>query len=193
MDGSEAQRGEAAVVCAGMDTALLDLADRVLGLNRSAEELEFRHMTARAVIAFGFGVVLARLADRRFMGQNAGFDIMLVVVLGSVLSRGVNGDAAFFPTLGASAVLVLLHRLLGTLALRFHPFSELVKGRPETLVRRGVVDHAAMRRHKITPDDLDENLRLHGNVSGTADVEEARVERNGSISVVKTSNPDRRA
>lgn len=183
------QRAPAGWVSGGMDPMIFDLGDRLLGLSRSAGELEFGHMAARALVTFGFGVVLTRLADRRFMGRNAAFDVVLIVVLGSVLSRAINGGAAFFPTLGASAVLVLLHRLLGTLTLKFHAFSELVKGKPETLVRNGVVDHAALRRNKITPVDLDENLRLHGNVRDAGDVAEARLERNGSISVVKTS-PD---
>jgi uncharacterized membrane protein YcaP (DUF421 family) len=42
-----------------------------------------------------------------------------------------------------------------------------------------------MGRSKITNDDLDENLRLHGNIASPADVAEARLERNGAVSVVK--------
>jgi uncharacterized membrane protein YcaP (DUF421 family) len=40
-------------------------------------------------------------------------------------------------------------------------------------------------RCRISADDLDENLRLHGNVAGSGGVREARLERNGTISVVK--------
>jgi uncharacterized membrane protein YcaP (DUF421 family) len=159
--------------------------DRALGLSLQSHELGFGHMAARCFVVFCLGVILSRVGDRRMLAHNAGFDIVLLVILGSVLSRGINGQAAFFPTLGASAVLVLLHDLLGRLALRFHVVSQWVKGKPDVLVRNGVVDQAAMRRNKITEDDLDENLRLNGNVVGTDDVAEARLERNGSVSVVK--------
>jgi uncharacterized membrane protein YcaP (DUF421 family) len=159
--------------------------DRLLGLHVQAAQLEFSQMAWRAFVVFCFGVLLARVANRRMLGHNAGFDIMLLVVLGSVLSRGINGQAAFFPTLGASAVLVALHHLVATIAFHSHWFSSFVKGEPIVLVRDGKLDRDAMRRTKITGDDLDENLRLNGSVDGTDDVAEARLERNGTISVVK--------
>jgi uncharacterized membrane protein YcaP (DUF421 family) len=169
-----------------MGFELKETVDRILGLGLSPHDLGFGQMAARAVIVFCFAVLLARLGDRRMLGHNAGFDIVLLVILGSVLSRGVNGQAAFFPSLGASAALVLLHDLLGRLAQRWHWFSALTKGRPCVLVRDGKINHAELRRNKITTDDLEENLRLNGNVIEPRDVAEARLERNGSISVVKT-------
>jgi uncharacterized membrane protein YcaP (DUF421 family) len=164
--------------------------DRLLGLGVSAQHLEFSQMAFRALVVFCFGVCLARIADRRVLGHNAGFDIMLLVVLGSVLSRGINGQAAFFPSLGASLVLIVLHHVTASLALRSHWFSNLVKGDSEVLVRDGKVDRDALRRTKFTDDDLDENLRLNGSVRGTEDVAEARLERNGSVSVVKVKGKE---
>jgi uncharacterized membrane protein YcaP (DUF421 family) len=164
---------------------LYDFADRALGLELSARDLHFSHMAARSFVVFCFAIVLARAADRRFMGRSACFDFMLAVILGSVLSRGINGQAPFFATLGASALLVLLHHVVGTIAFRSHWFSDLVKGRDVVLVRDGQVDEGALRRNRITYDDLCENLRTNGNVHSLEDVEEARLERNGSVSVVK--------
>ena len=142
-----------------MQEFLTDWADRLLGLGLEAAELQFSHVAWRAVVVFCFGVFLARVADRRMLGHNAGFDIMLLVVLGSVLSRAINGQAPFFPTLGAGAVLVGLHHIVATIACRSHWFSQLLKGEPRTLVRDGKVDRAGLRRSNITEKDLDENLR----------------------------------
>lgn len=168
-----------------MSVAFTEFLDRLLGLELDAEDLEFRHMVWRTFIVFVVAVMLARLGARRFLAHNAGFDIMVAIVLGSVLSRGINGQAAFFPSLGASILLVALHHALATLTYHSHWFSQLVKGRPWVLVRSGELDRQAMERAKITADDLDENLRLHGNLGNTRDVAEARLERNGSVSVVK--------
>jgi uncharacterized membrane protein YcaP (DUF421 family) len=168
-----------------MFDTIRELADRWLGLGFNAGELHFSHMAWRALIVFCFGVFLARVADRRMLGHNAGFDIMLLVVLGSVLSRAINGQAAFFPTLGACAVLVALHHIVATVAFHSHGFSQLLKGRSRTLVHNGKVNRAALRSSKITDEDLDENLRLNGGIMDTNDVAEARLERNGSVSVVK--------
>lgn len=159
--------------------------DHFLGLHVQSKDLEFGQMAARAFVVFVFAIILARLADRRFMGRSACYDFMLAVILGSVLSRGINGQASFFPTLGASALLVLFHRLVGMIAFRSHRFSEWVKGTERVLVREGKVDHREMSRGDITIDDLWENLRVNGGIADLADVREARLERNGQISVVK--------
>ncbi len=159
--------------------------DQLLGLHVPAHELTFQHMALRSLVVFAFGVALVRCADRRFLGRNAGFDVLLGIILGSVLSRAINGQASFLPTLGASAVLVLLHRILGTIACRSHVFSRLMKGNAEILVSNGQIDDDALKRNKISRDDLDENLRLNGNAGQARSVFEARLERNGMISVVK--------
>src|SRR3954466_8183222 len=90
--------------------------DQVLGLHVSAADLTLAQMSARAMVVFVAGLIIVRAADRRFLGRNAGFDVLLAVVLGSVLSRGINGQANFFPTLGASVLLVILHRVVSMLA-----------------------------------------------------------------------------
>jgi uncharacterized membrane protein YcaP (DUF421 family) len=163
-----------------------DFLDELLGLSVEARDLEFDHMAWRGLVVFCYAVLLTRLGARRLLAHSAGFDIMVAVVLGSVLSRAINGQAAFFPTLGVSALLVLLHHVLATLTFHSHWLSQLIKGRPHVLVRDGKMDRVQMARSKITNDDLDENLRLHGNVRNAADVAEARLERNGAVSVVKT-------
>lgn len=159
--------------------------ENLLGLSLEAQDLHFSHMVWRAFVVFCVAVALVRLASRRLLGHGAGFDIIVAIVLGSVLSRGINGDASFFPTLGASALLVMLHHLIATLAYHSHWFSKLLKGEASVLVRDGRVDKSAMYRGQITPDDLDEKLRLNGQEADVTRVAEARLERDGDISVVK--------
>jgi len=158
-----------------------------LGLDVSVMALTWTQLCARTVVVFAFGLLLVRLADRRFLGRNAGFDVVLAIVLGSVVSRAINGQAAFFPTLGAGFVLVLLHRLLAIVSCRSHVVSRLLKGSDCLLIRDGQIDRVALRRAEFSEDDLLENLRLRGNVASAEDVAEARLERNGQISVVLKS------
>jgi uncharacterized membrane protein YcaP (DUF421 family) len=159
--------------------------DRLLGLHVTVDALTWGQFAARTVVVFLLGILLVRVADRRFLGRNAGFDVLLAIVLGSVLSRGINGQAPFLPTLGASVLLVFLHRLVGALACRWSAFSKLIKGDAIVLVKDGVRRPDAMRRVDISEDDLEENLRVNANVAKVEDVAEARLERNGLISAVK--------
>jgi uncharacterized membrane protein YcaP (DUF421 family) len=166
---------------------LVSAIDRALGLGLKADDLGFSHMALRAVAVFGFSLVLMGVSVRRLLGRNAALDVMLVVILGSVLSRAINGQASFYPTLGASLVLVLLHRLVAWLGLRSHAISLLSKGRDRVLVRDGRVDHGALREVMMTHDDLLENLRLNGKITQPSEVKEARLERSGTVSVIKRS------
>jgi uncharacterized membrane protein YcaP (DUF421 family) len=166
---------------------LWDISDRLLGLRIDANNLEFSHMAWRALMVFSFAILLARIAARRFLGHIAGFDVMMAIILGSVLSRAINGQAAFFPTLGAAVFLVFLHHVLAAVAYKSHWFSKLVKGSAQVLVRDGKPNERELRRARITADDLDESLRLNGNVVDMQEVGEARLERSGTISVVRAT------
>lgn len=157
----------------------------LLGLNKEGNELTFSQMAYRTVVVFVVAVLVSRIADRRMLGRLAGFDFIVGVVLGSVISRGINGDAKFLPSLGASVLLVLLHRILSAAAYQWHWVSRTVKGDDHMLVEDGRLNEEEMRRNHITRDDLYENLRLHGAVCGPEEVAEARLERDGRISVIK--------
>jgi len=61
----------------------------------------------------------------------------------------------------------------------------MVKGHSEILVADGQVDEKAMRRSHISRDDLQEEMRLNGNVEDPALVYRAYKERSGQISVVR--------
>ena len=167
-------------------TGFQDFLDELLGLSVDATDLAFSQMAWRGFIVFWFAILLVRTGARRLLAHGAGFDIMVAIVLGSVLSRAINGQSSFFPTLGVSALIVALHYALASLTFRSHWLSERVKGRARVLVRDGEVDRQQMGRSNITDDDLDEYLRLHGNVRDLSEVAEARLERNGAVSVVKT-------
>lgn len=168
--------------------ALAEVFDQLLGLHVEAKDLQFSQMACRAFVVFVAAIVLSRIADRRFMGRSAGYDFMLAIILGSVLSRGVNGQAPFFSTLGASALLIVLHRIVGALAFHSHPISKWLKGRASVLVENGRLNEREMRRYHITYDDLCEYLRINGAMTRVEDVARATLERNGSISVVKKAS-----
>lgn len=52
------------------------------------------------------------------------------------------------------------------------------------LVHAGKLDRSLMARHEIAEDDLREAMRTSG-IQDLADIEAARLERNGSISLLR--------
>lgn len=148
------------------------------------DSLSVVQMSLRAAVVFVIAVVLVRISKRRFMSRGSAFDLLLAVVLGSIVSRVITGDAPFFAGLAAALTLVAMHWLFSALGFRWHRFSVLVKGEPRVLVRDGRMNPTEMRASHITEGDLWEDLRGNG-VSDLSDVAEARLERNGEISVIQ--------
>jgi uncharacterized membrane protein YcaP (DUF421 family) len=154
-----------------------------LGLNE--EELGVRHMVVRAIVVFAIAVTIVRLGEKRFISENTAFDVILGVMLGSVVSRAITGQSPFVPTLCAAFVLVGLHWLLAQIAFRSSRFGTLIKGNTRVLIRDGSVDWDAMSRSNLSRDDLLGALRLQASLSDWEKVKEARLERNGEISVIR--------
>lgn len=146
-------------------------------------------LCARAVILFLFGVLCIRIAGRRTFSSITPLDIIVALIIGSNISRAMTGKAPFFPGLAATLVVVVLHRLLAMATLRWSPLARLMKSAPVTLVRDGVADEAAMRRHAIGRADLAEGLRME-QVDGIETVGLATLEAGGKISVVPRSRTE---
>lgn len=149
-----------------------------------AFDLNMAQVAVRTVIVYIVAIVLVRIGNKRFMGRNSAFDLLLGILLGSVFSRAITGQAPMIPTLASGAVLVGLHWISAALAIRFEAFGPWIKGRSRQLVKDGVVDRRAMRKSHIGAQDLNEALRVAGHTTDLKDVELASLERNGMISVV---------
>lgn len=141
-------------------------------------------MALRTVIVYAFALVLVRLGSRRLLAKPSAFDIIVAIMVGSIMSRAVNGSAPFVPTLIAGAVFLLMHWLFAALAVRMHWFSVALKGSRIALVRDGKVLSDGMRRANITDEDLAEALRLQIHDEDPSNVQVAYMERSGDISVV---------
>jgi uncharacterized membrane protein YcaP (DUF421 family) len=141
-------------------------------------------MALRAVVVHVVTVLMVRLGKKRFMGQSTAFDVILGIMLGSIVSRAITGNAPFFPAMAAAAVLLAMHWLFSALAFRSHRFGEAVKGEPRVLVRDGTIGWEAMRHAHMSERDLWEDLRGEG-VSRLEQVSEARLERSGNSALKK--------
>src|SRR3982751_6641843 len=84
----------------------------LLGLGTEPKDLTFLQISLRGVIVLVFTLIIVRLGDKRSLSKKSAFDAALLIILASVLARAINGSAAFFATLGGSAVIVGLHRLM---------------------------------------------------------------------------------
>ena len=156
-----------------------------LGLGVEPKDLTFIQISLRGIIVFLVTLVAMRLGHKRSLSRKTPFDAVLLVILAAVLSRAINGSAAFFATLGGGVVLVVLHRIFAYLAFYSHGFGILVKGTPDTIVRDGEYDFPVMRRNHVSTHDLEEDMRLSAHTDDLSKIRVARIERSGDISFVQ--------
>jgi uncharacterized membrane protein YcaP (DUF421 family) len=162
------------------------LLQTLLGISSEPRELTFLQVAIRGVIIFVATLAMVRLGTKRSLAEKTAFDAVLVVIIGSMLSRAINGSAAFFPTLGSGFVLVLLHRLFGLTAYYSHAFGILLKGKPVVLLQNGRLQRKNMLWNHITEHDFEEDMRLEAKTEDLSRIKVARIERSGDISFIKT-------
>lgn len=165
-----------------MLTAAKAFLDRALALGQ--DKITLIPMLLRTLIVYVTALIIVRLGEKRFFSKSTAFDLVLSIILGSVISRGINGSAPFFPTLAASLGLVLLHWILAALAFRSDWFGDLVKGHARVLIRDGELDWDSMSESHLSKQDLLSALRVESQIEDPDQVQIARLERSGDISVI---------
>jgi uncharacterized membrane protein YcaP (DUF421 family) len=159
--------------------------DSALGLSATkAEELSALQVSLRAMVVFLVLIAYVRFGKKRFLGQATGFDAVLVIVIGSVASRAISGTAPFIASLAATFTLVATHWVVSYVTEFSPALNYLVKGHDTLLIRDGRIDRKALKAAHMSDDDLAEDLRQNG-VPDASDVKEARLERNGKLSVIR--------
>lgn len=143
----------------------------------------FWRIVVTATVIYLVALLVVRVGKKRFIGRNTVFDAILGFMLGSTLARTINGSAPLVASVAAAFVLVGLHWVFGEIASRSDGFSRLVSGKPHVIVRDGNIDHKELHRHNLSHADLEGALHMAGAPS-VDEVELARFERDGSISVI---------
>lgn len=160
-------------------------------LGTDADSLATWQMALRAVLVYGAALAMVRLGEKRFLGKNTAFDVILGIILGSVVSRAVNSTDAILPTVVAGFVLVGLHWLAAVIAFHSDSLGSLFKGHPRILVEDGEIQWDAMRKSHMSERDLRAALRSNARLDDPGEVKIARLERSGEISVLKRDQAPR--
>jgi uncharacterized membrane protein YcaP (DUF421 family) len=150
----------------------------------SGEQLNALQMGVRAALAFLIALVLIRIGGVRIFRERSGLDVIIMIVMGSVLGRGIVGASPFWSTVAAAFVMIIVHRLLGWLTCKSKLIDFLIKGRQHILFENGKIIRENLQRAHLTDHDLFESLRLETKMDNLEKVEKAFIETNGRISFI---------
>jgi uncharacterized membrane protein YcaP (DUF421 family) len=156
----------------------------LLGLGLDVADVGPLQMALRTVLIYAATLAIVRVGSKRFLSQATAFDAIVAIMLGSIMSRAINGSAPFLPTLASGVILVGLHWLMAAIAYSSDWFGTLVKGNPVLLIEDGQVQKKGMRQTSVSAKDLEEALRIESHVTEPERVQLAYLERNGGISVI---------
>jgi uncharacterized membrane protein YcaP (DUF421 family) len=168
-----------------MLTDLLESLGWLLGLD--VQDYNAIQMGMRAIVIYISTLIMIRVGEKRFLGKNTAFDVILGVVLGSLVSRSINGVPNLFPTIFAGFVLVGMHWMFAALAFHSDKFASLLRGNVQQIVQEGEIIWEAMRKGHLTKNDLLSSIRTNTKMNRLEGVDEAYLELNGSISIIKPS------
>ena len=156
----------------------------LFGLGAYAESAGPIQDALRTVLVYVAALAVVRFGSKRFLSQATAFDVIVAIMLGSIMSRAVDGSSPVLPTLLIAGVLVGVHWLFALLAYHTSWFGKLVKGTRVLLIKDGEVQESGMREGIITLDDLTQALRMQTKQTDPSKVKVAYLERNGQISVI---------
>jgi uncharacterized membrane protein YcaP (DUF421 family) len=139
--------------------------------------------------------LLLRIFRRREAGTISLSTLLVTVLIADAAQNAMAADYRSLPDgLLLVATIVSWSFALDWLAERFPFFRRLVHPPPLPIVKKGQMIRQNMRRELLTEDELMSQAREQG-IKKLDDVNEAFVEGDGSISIIKTEpeEPERRA
>ncbi|HVT21200.1 MAG TPA: YetF domain-containing protein [Mycobacteriales bacterium] len=142
-------------------------------------------LAIRAVILYCFVVFVMRAVGRRELSSLTAIDLVLLIVMGDAIQQGLTQDD--YSVSGAIIVVstfAVLQVSTAYLGYRSRRIRALLEGRPVVLIDNGELIHDNLRRHRLTPDDVAEEMRLQ-QIMSFADLRWAILEANGKMSFIE--------
>ncbi len=128
-------------------------------------------------------IALLRVSGKRTLAKLNAFDFVVTVALGSTLATVLlSSTVALVEGVAALALLVGLQYVVAAASARSRRVERLVKSEPTLVYRDGFL-HRAMRRERVTSDELCQAARGQG----YPDLDQVRaivLETDGSLSVL---------
>lgn len=140
------------------------------------------------VLAYIALVFLLRVSGKRTLSKMNAFDLVVTVALGSTLATVLlSTDVALANGVLAFTLLIGLQLTITWLSVRSSMVRNFVKAEPTLLLHRGRFLRGAMKRERVTEDEILSALRGQGIVA-VEEVEAVVLETDSSFSVVKKSS-----
>lgn len=141
----------------------------------------------RLFIIYFFTVFAFRLMGKRQVGEMQLSELVCAIFISELATAPVN-DKSIPLIYGIIPILFLVSSevIISFLSTKFTPVKRAFDSTPDFLISRGRFNQKALKKSRITVEELMSELRQQG-IGGPKDVEYAILEANGKISVIPKS------
>ncbi len=147
-------------------------------------------MIILATMAYVAVVLILRISGKRTLSTLNAFDMIVTVALGSTLATAIlSRSTPLLEALTAFATLVGLQWIVAWLSIRSRGFANMVRSEPALLVRKGEILHDALRRQRVTENELMTVIR-QSSARAPENTAAVILETDGSFSVVAEDGAD---
>src|SRR5207247_10898192 len=125
--------------------------------------LRWWEFIVRALVVYGFLLIILRVSGKRQIGQLAPFDLVLLLVLSNAVQNSMNGgDNSITGGMILTCTLIGLHWIVAWVTYHNKTIEGLIEGRPVLLIHNGHIDRKAVRKVEMTMHELEAALRAEG-------------------------------
>ncbi len=160
----------------------MDLLIQIFGEGKNLNALQ---MGCRGIVVFAIALILIRVSGRRSFGIRTPLDNIVIIMLGSILSRAVVGASAFIPVIIGCFVIVILHRIVGWLMANSKFFGRVIESDKILLFEKEKYLDSNLKRVQLTEEDVMQGVRKSALTENLNEISHIYIERNGEISAIR--------
>lgn len=144
----------------------------------------------RVSIIYILVLVVMRIMGKREISQMQPFELAIAIMIADLASVPMSDTGIpIFNGIIPILALLLFQLIISIINLKSIRLRQIICGKPQILIYRGKIDEKALKKEKITINELQERLRQN-NIFTLGDVEYAILETSGEISVIQ--KPEKR-
>ena len=142
-------------------------------------------IVVRAIVLYGFVILLMRVIGRRELSSLTAVDLVLLIVLGDAIQQGLTqDDYSVTGAMIAVSTIAGVQVLTSYVSYRSKRVRRVLEGLPIVVIQDGRLVEENLRRERLTADDIAEEMRGH-EIAAFDDVAWGILEANGQMNFIK--------
>lgn len=138
----------------------------------------------RAAILYIIVIILIRLMGKRQIGELQPSELVVTILVSEIASIPMQDNSIpILNSVVALFVLVAFEIISSVLSMKSHKIRSYMQGHPVIVIRNGIIDYKALKKLRMTVNDLVSALRQK-DVFDFSQISYAIFETNGKISVL---------